>query len=423
VSNNFPARRNPARGARIDGGVAEAEVAGGSPRKKPPGSSPRKKPCSEGTFLLRLDQAKATAERGRTEPIELEGDLEEWAEGGRPRKAPPKTTKPPPITQEDDGYDDLASEEEKFDEDDVDDEEFNANGIAPRDEARRFVEFISARPRGAKQDDGANDGSRPKENVAPRDEARCFVESILARPHGAKRDDGANDGGRPKEDDPRDEARHVVESISARPRGAKRDNGANDGSRPKEDDGEEIDASRGGVTRKAIPASPRGTKREGGKNDQNNSGGRPKNSLKTAGDDEELDAGDIGDLDNDNEGPDYGDIEAQVAAEGAAARRWMEDVAVQARAALAWEPRGHPPLNFVRPDQPYDVAARALSALRDDEPYRNPRVVQDYGMESDEEAKAPPPPLKCRRRCVGRPQCSRRPISRPNPPPSVGGVV
>jgi hypothetical protein len=35
-----------------------------------------------------------------------------------------------------------------------------------------------------------------------------------------------------------------------------------------------------------------------------------------------------------------------------------------------------------------------LSALRDDEPYRNPRVVQDYGMESDEEAnsKATPPP-------------------------------
>jgi len=174
--NNFPARRNPAPGARIDGGVAEAKAAGGSPRKKPPGLSPRKKPCSEGTFLLRLDRAKATAERGRTEPIELEGDPEEWAEGGRPRKAPPKTTKPPPITQEDDGYDDLASEEEEFDEDDVDDEEFDANGIAPRDEA--FVESISALPRGAKRDDGAHDGSRPKENVAPRDEARRFVESI-----------------------------------------------------------------------------------------------------------------------------------------------------------------------------------------------------------------------------------------------------
>jgi len=67
-----------------------------------------------------------------------------------------------------------------------------------------------------------------------------------------------------------------------------------------------------------------------------------------------------------------------VAAEGAAVRRWTDDTAVRARAALAWEPRGHPPANFVRPEQPYNVAARALSALRDDEPYRNPRVVQDY---------------------------------------------
>ena len=50
VSNNFgsvPTRRNPAREAKIDGGVAEAEAAGGSPRKKPRGLSPRKKPCSE----------------------------------------------------------------------------------------------------------------------------------------------------------------------------------------------------------------------------------------------------------------------------------------------------------------------------------------------------------------------------------------
>ena len=34
-------------------------------------------------------------------------------------------------------------------------------------------------------------------------------------------------------------------------------------------------------------------------------------------------------------------------------------------------------MNVVRPDKPYDVAARALSALRDNEPYRNPRLVQD----------------------------------------------
>jgi len=210
----------------------------------------------------------------------------------------------------------------------------------------------------------------------------------------------------------------------ARPRGAKRDDGANDGGRPKEDDGKEIDASCDGATRKAIPASPRGTKRDSGKNDRTVGGGRPKNALKTTGYDEELDARDIGDLNENDEGPNYGDIKASVAAEGAAARRWMEDVAIRACAALAWEPRGNPPSNFVRPEQPYDVAARALSALRDDEPYRNPRVVQDCGMESDEEAnsKATPPP-KCRRRCVGRRRRSRRPISRPNPPPSVGGVV
>jgi hypothetical protein len=77
VSNNFgsvQARRNPARGAKIDGGVAEAEAAGGSPRKKPHGPSPPKKPRGKETFLFRLDRAKATAEPGRTEPLELEGD-------------------------------------------------------------------------------------------------------------------------------------------------------------------------------------------------------------------------------------------------------------------------------------------------------------------------------------------------------------
>jgi len=232
--------------------------------------------------------------------------------------------KPPPITQEDDGYDDLASEEKEFDEDDVDDEEFDANGIAPRDEA--FVKSISARPRRAKRDDDAHDGSRPEENVAHRDEAHCFVESISARPRGAKRDDGANDGGRPKEDDPRDKDRRVIESILARPRGAKRDDGANDSGRPKEDDSEEIDASRDGVTRKAIPASPRGTKRDGGKNDRTNGGGCPKNALKTTGNDEELDARDIGDLDDNDEDPNYGDIEAPVAAEGVAAGSYRTTV-------------------------------------------------------------------------------------------------
>jgi hypothetical protein len=102
VSNNFevaPTRRNPARGAKIDGGVAEAEAAGGSPRKKPRGPSPRKKLRGEETFLLRLDRAKATAKCGRTEPIGLkdpqgdpQGDPDDRtetggpSEGGRPEK-------------------------------------------------------------------------------------------------------------------------------------------------------------------------------------------------------------------------------------------------------------------------------------------------------------------------------------------------
>jgi hypothetical protein len=57
----------------INGGVAEAEAAGVSPRKKPRGPLPRKKLRGDETFLLRLDRAKATAERGRTEPVELDG--------------------------------------------------------------------------------------------------------------------------------------------------------------------------------------------------------------------------------------------------------------------------------------------------------------------------------------------------------------
>jgi len=182
--------------------MVEAEAAGGSPRKKPHSLSPRKKPRGEGTFLLCLDRAKATAERGRTEPIELEGDPEDWTEGGCPRKAPPKMTKPPPITQEDDRFGDLASEEEEVDSED--DEGLEA-GVASRDEARRLVESISARPRVAKRDGGANDGGRPKEDDdeerdAFRDGATRKV--IPACPRGTKREDGKNDrtdgGGRPK---------------------------------------------------------------------------------------------------------------------------------------------------------------------------------------------------------------------------------
>jgi len=36
----------------------------------------------------------------------------------------------------------------------------------------------------------------------------------------------------------------------------------------------------------------------------------------------------------------------------------------------------------VRPDQPYNIAARALAAVRDDEPYRNPRLVRDHPEDS-----------------------------------------
>ncbi len=58
--------------------LCQAEAAGGSTRKQPRGPSPRKKLRGDGTFLLRLDRAKATTGRGRTEPSELEGDLEEF---------------------------------------------------------------------------------------------------------------------------------------------------------------------------------------------------------------------------------------------------------------------------------------------------------------------------------------------------------
>ena len=122
VLNNFgsfPARRNPARVVRINGGVAEAEVAGGSPRKKHHGSSPRMKPHGKETFLLRLDRAKATAEHdSRTEPIELKDDPDDRTNGGRPTNGLPKTKKAHPVTQEDNGVDDLDSEEEEADSED-----------------------------------------------------------------------------------------------------------------------------------------------------------------------------------------------------------------------------------------------------------------------------------------------------------------
>jgi hypothetical protein len=168
--------------------VAEAEVAGGSPRKKPHGPSPRKKPRGEETFLLRLDRAKATAERGRTEPIGLEdpqgdpqGDPDDrtetggLSEGGRPEKVPPRTTNPPPVTQEDAGADDLDSEEEELDGDDDDDDGLKRRSVVHE----------------------RTDGGRPKEGDeealdAARDEATRA--SIPDRPRGtSKRDGSEND--------------------------------------------------------------------------------------------------------------------------------------------------------------------------------------------------------------------------------------
>ncbi len=97
----------------------------------------------------------------------------------------------------------------------------------------------------------------------------------------------------------------------------------------------------------------------------------------------------VGDLDKDEEEFDNEDIDDDEGLEDGFAtcdedddkdaRRSTDNVVVQARAALAWEPRGHPPPKvFMRPDQPNDVATRALAALRDDEPYRNPRLVLDH---------------------------------------------
>ena len=78
----------------------------------------------------------------------------------------------------------------------------------------------------------------------------------------------------------------------------------------------------------------------------------------------------------------------------------------------------------MRPNKPYDVAARALFTLRDNEPNRNPRFVQDHGMESDEEAnfKATPPPQVLMAVC-GSTMMLEEANLKTKPPPSAGGVV
>ncbi len=176
MSNNFgsvQARRNPAHGAKIDNGVAEAEAAGGSPRKKPHGPSPPKKLRGKETFLFRLDWAKATAEHGRTEPLELEGDPDDRADGGRPKEGVLKTTKAPRVIQEDNG-DDLDSEEEEVDSEDDDDfaddddDELDADG----DEAAASSARRSYTARGAADDPkAAAFAVRTARAVAPTTEA------------------------------------------------------------------------------------------------------------------------------------------------------------------------------------------------------------------------------------------------------------
>ncbi len=70
-----------------------------------------------------------------------------------------------------------------FDQEEVDseDDEGLEAGVAARDEARRFIESISARPRGAKCDDGANDGGRPKED--DNEELDASRNGAMARGH------------------------------------------------------------------------------------------------------------------------------------------------------------------------------------------------------------------------------------------------
>ena len=232
--NNFesiPAHRNPARGAKFDGGVAESEAAGGSPRKKPQDQSPRKEPRGAETFLHRLDRTKA--ERGRKEAVKLKEPH------GDPQGNP----------------DDRTGVPRRLDR------------TTAKQGRKKAVE-----PRG--DPDDRTKGSHPKKSFPP-----------------------------------------VTQEVK-------------------------------GV----------------GEPDQ---------------DEEELDNEDIEDDDGLEDG-----FTARDEVENKDAWRPTDDVTAQACVALALEPMGHPPPNLVRPNQPYNIAARAPAALRDDEPYRNPRLVRDHPEDS-----------------------------------------
>ena len=111
-------------------------------------------------------------------------------------------------------------------------------------------------------------------------------------------------------------------------------------------------------------------------------------------DEEELDNKDIEDDDGLKDG-----FAARDKVENDDTRRPTDNVAVRAHVALAWEPRGHPPPNFVRPNQPY---------IRDNKPYRNPGLCRTtlkiqalpeaFSARGGEAQGRPKPPHKPRRR-------------------------
>jgi hypothetical protein len=359
VSNNFgsvQARRNPAHRAKIDDGVAEAEAAGGSPRKKPHGLSPPKKHRGKETFLLRLDRAKATAEHGRTEPLELQGDPDDRADGGRPKKGVLKTTKAPRVTQEDD-RDDLDSEEEEVnskDDDDLyndNDEELDADGDkAAASSARplypasgatdnpKAAAFAVRRARTAKA--VAPTAEAPKEG-ADRDlawlaasgtaddpeatasavrcarTARAAARNALAHNKGT---DGAHYEGFGDDKAEVSAARRVdtyVQSAAASSAASR----AHAASGPTYDPKATASAARRAPTARAAvrtseakpsPTRPRGAKRGCSASDWTD-GGRPKNSLPKS----------TGHLDYNDEEPDDGDIkDMSLEDKGETAPRW-----------------------------------------------------------------------------------------------------
>ncbi len=350
MSNNFgsvQARRNPARGAKIDGGVAEAEAAGRSPRKKPHSPSPPKKPRGKETFLFRLDRAKTTAEHGRTD---------DRAYGGRPKKGVLKTTKAPRVTQEDD-VDDLDSEEEEVDSKDDDnlkddeDKELDANGDeAVASSARpsypasgaannpkaaafaarraRMAKAVAPRAEAPKEDtDGdlawlaasgtADDPEATASAVRRARTARAAACNALAHDEGT---DGARYEGSGDNEAEASAARRV-DAYAPSAAASSAASRAHAASGPTYDPKATASTARRAPTARAAvrtseakssPACPRGTKRSGSASDRTD-GSRPKYVLPKSTDH----------LDYSNEEPDNGDLEdMSLKDEGETAPRW-----------------------------------------------------------------------------------------------------